>query len=280
MNPLIATAVMGGTKKVISVGLPLLGNCLRVLFNFINEKGIDQEKTKRIILNKDMKVIENDLSVTKNYIENQVIKITQAITDELSIVKGQNEILFLSNSIEYFLKGHQDRTGIDRGISYALQYDIAAVLNHIRDNQQLRFPGYMLHQCSTLARTIRDYNLFYDSVFNDGHVPDWNQDKATEELERKYGPHGENNPITPYIPYENKLTWLRSKSKNSSSKWSRKLPFFGSNDEILDEAHDALVILSKELIANEALERRIVDKLMHLPDHKLLIIQDKNQTQP
>ncbi len=271
MNPLIIAAVMYSGRKIVGkVGPTVLKEGSKLAFNFINtsDKNISAN-TKNINLSKKVEVIDNDLSVPKNYIAKQIIKITQEISDDLSIVKGQNEILFLSNSIDYFLKGHNERTGIDRGISYALQYDIAAVINHIRSNQQLRFPGYMLHQCSSLASTIKDYNLFYDSVLNDGHVKEWEQDTVNEELERKYGPHGESNPVAPYMPYEYQMNWLRG--RKNPSKWPIKLPFFGSSDETLDEAHDSLVILSKELIANEALERRIIDKLASLPDYQLVI---------
>lgn len=275
MNPIIVTAAIYGGKKIISKVSPsMMKEGSRLVFNFVKDatnNGVS-DATKKITLSRKMDVVENDLSVPRNYVEKQILRFTQDITDDLSIIKGQNEILFLSNSIDYFLKGHTDRTGIDKGISYALQYDIAAVINHIRNNQSLRFPGYMLHQCTALAATIKEYNLFYDSILNDGHVRDWTQESVMDEMDRKYGPHGEGNPVAPYMPYEFQLNWIRGRKQKSTSKWPIKLPFFGSSEEILDEAHDSLMILSKELIASEALEHRIIEKLSHLPERKLTII--------
>jgi len=272
LHPFVITVVMNNGKKIITkLSQTVLRKTSKLAFNFIEGKARDsiETGTKKLNLSKEMEIINNNLSVPKNYIEKQIFKITQDINDDLSIVKGQNEILFLSNSIDYFLKSHNDRIGIDRGISYALQYDIAAVINHIRDNQQLRFPGYMLHQCSSLGSTIKEYNVFYDSVLNDGQIKEWSQEAANDELERKYGPNGETNPVAPYMPYAYQMNWLRK--KKSPSKWPIKLPFLGSNDEILDQAHDSLIILAKELIASEALERRIIEKLSCLPDNQLII---------
>ena len=275
MNPLIVAAVWYGGKNIASKISPtVLKQGSRLVFNFVKDATNNgtSSTSKKITLSRKMDVVENDFSVPKNYIEKQIIRITQDITDDLTVVKGQNEILFLSNSIEYFLKGHADRTGIDKGISYALQYDIAAVINHIRNNQSLRFPGYMLHQCAALASTIKEYNIFYDSILNDGHVKEWTQESVAVEMERKYGPYGESNPVAPYMPYEFQMNWVRGRKPKSTSKFPIKLPFFGSSDEILDEAHDSLVILSKELIASEALEHRIIENLAHLPEHKLVIL--------
>jgi len=275
MNPLIVNAVIYGGKKIASKISPsMVRQGSRLVFNFMKDGSNHgmADSSKRITLSRKMDVVENNLNIPRNYIENQIIRISQDITDDLSIIKGQNEILFLSNSIDYFLKGHADRTGIDKAISYSLLYDIAAVINHIRNNQSLRFPGYMLHQCTALAETIKEYNLFYDSILSDGHVREWTQESVVEEMERKYGPHGEGNPVAPYMPYEFQMNWVRGAKQKNTSKWPIKIPFFGSSDEILDEAHDSLMILSKELIANEALEHRIIEKLNHLPERKILII--------
>jgi len=274
MNPLIITAVIYGGKKIASKISPaMLKEGARLAFKFTKDTKSREVSgdTKSIKLNQKVDIVENHLSVPKNYIEKQALRITQDITDDLSIIKGQNEILFLSNSIDYFLKGHVGRTGIDRGISYALQYDMAAVINHIRNNPSLRFPGYMLHQCTALAATIKEYNIFYDSILSDGHVKNWTQESVSEEMNRKYGPHREGNPVAPYMPYEFQVNWIRENKPKNASKWPIKLPFFGSNDEILDEAHDSLMILSKELITSEALEYRVIEKLAHLPEQKLTV---------
>lgn len=279
MNPLMVTAVIYGGKKLIENAAPnVLKKGASLSFNFLKDNLEDRvlNKGKVVSLNRGMDILDNDLSVPRNYCENQMIKISQDINDDLSIIKGQNEILFLSNSVEYFLKGHEGRTGIDRGISYALQYDISAVLNHIKRNQNLRFPGYMLHQCAALSATIRDYNIFYDSILNDGHVTDWSQVSVDEELEKTFGPHGVNNPMTPYMPYEYQMNWLRrGRLQKNPSKWPLRLPFFGNDTESLDEAHDSLVTLSRELIASEALERRLTEKLVHLPENKLIILSGR-----
>ena len=279
MNPLMVTAVIYGGKKLIENAAPnVLKKGASLSFNFLKDNLEDRvlNKGKVVSLNRGMDILDNDLSVPRNYCENQMIKISQDINDDLSIIKGQNEILFLSNSVEYFLKGHEGRTGIDRGISYALQYDISAVLNHIKRNQNLRFPGYMLHQCAALSATIRDYNIFYDSILNDGHVTDWSQVSVDEELEKTFGPHGVNNPMTPYMPYEYQMNWLRrGRLQKNPSKWPLRLTFFGNDTESLDEAHDSLVTLSRELIASEALERRLTEKLVHLPENKLIILSGR-----
>jgi len=266
MNSILVKAVLTVGKKALPIAL----KSAKLVFDMANDLRHTEKAKKKVRLSKNLTVVENDLSVPKNYFEKQFLKISQDISDDLSVIKGQNEILFLSNSIEYFLKAHQNRTGLDQAISYSLQYDITAVINHIRDNPKLRFPGYMLHQCTVLAATIQEYNMFYDSILNDGHVKEWTERSVAEEMDRTFGPHNEGNPILPYMPYEYQLKWIRS---NESSDWWEKLPIpFTSHNKLLDTAHDSLVILSKELIANEALEHRILEKLAHVPDHKIAII--------
>lgn len=53
-------------------------------------------------------------------------------------------MMFLTNSINYFVKSHKNRTGIDRSITYALQKMILKLLWNILKNL-IRFPGYLLH---------------------------------------------------------------------------------------------------------------------------------------
>lgn len=261
-------------KKIIEIGFPVAKQAGKIAFSFA-KGGVDgvinadSNMAKPIALSKNLDVVSSDLNIPDSFRANQFIKIKQEISDDLSVIKGQNEILFLSHSIKYFVESHASRIGVDRGISYALQYDIKAVINHIRKNPNIRFPGYLLHQCNVLAETIKEYNIFYESVVNDGYVTDWNQEKANSELDKKFGPEGEKNPLTNYIPFEYQLSWERNKKQKK-----KKRPIdviFGSDDEILDEAHDALMILSGELIANEALEEKISNRLAHCPNKKLLI---------
>lgn len=73
-------------------------------------------------LTKPLSIIDSGLSIPASFYENQTVKINNEISDDLAVLKGQNEINFLSNSIRYFVDSHIGRTGIDRGISYALQY--------------------------------------------------------------------------------------------------------------------------------------------------------------
>ena len=280
MNPLIVQAVLYGAK-VARENIPTLTKGMsRLVFDFVKDSSDNRSNSgKQIALSKKIDIVENDLSVPRNFLEKQIVRISQDITDDLSIIKGQNEILFLSNSIDYFLKAHSERTGIDRGISHALQCDVAAVRNHISNNQQLRFPGYLLHQCTALASTIEEYNLFYDSILNDGHVREWTRESANEELDRTFGPFNEPNPVAPYIPHQHKLSWIReqAKRKHSDSGWLKKLPFFAPNEKLLDEAHDALDILSKELVTSEALEVRILERLSYLPKNRITILPSSSE---
>ena len=141
-------------KKLIKAGITAGKKASKLTFTFIqggldalsNAETGETRNLKVEHLSKPLNIIENGLSVPVSFAENQIIRIQTEITDDLTILKGQNEILFLSNSIRYFVESHMGRTGIDRGISYALQYDMKAVTNYLKNNTGLRFPGYLLHQ--------------------------------------------------------------------------------------------------------------------------------------
>jgi len=275
----VAANVVGTVgKKVIEVGLPLVKQAGSISLRFV-EGGIDAVKSNEptsIKLTKNLNIIDNGLSVPLTFGDNQVKKINQEIREDLNIIKGQNEILFLSNSIKYFVDSHTMRTGIDRGISYALQYDIKAVINHIKKNEGLRFPGYLLHQCTCLAETVKEYNIFYDSVLNHGLVHEWTLEEASDTLERRFGVEENKSVVRSYIPFEYQIPWKRNKllskieEEKKSSTWKK---MFESEDlkEINDEAHDALFILSNELCANESLEYAISQRIEALPKKHLLI---------
>lgn len=268
--------------KLVEVAVPLLKGAVgRIAFKFLphevaqgaNDVIRSIKPVKEINLSQNLDVLDNGLSVAANFVSNQFVGINQKISDDLSIVKGQNEILFLSHSIEYFVNSHRSKIGIDTAISYALQYDIKAVFNHIKANPKIRFPGYLLHQCNSLAETIKQYNIFFDSILDDGFVKDWNEEIAFAELSKTYGANRDANPFSDYIPAEYQIKWKRlneSKSRTEQS-WVDKVPFFGSDEEILDESHNALMILAGELVANEALEDRVTKKIEKLDGRKLLI---------
>ena len=121
-------------SKVIEVGVPLVKKAGAISFKFI-EGGVNaviDDSHQQVKLTKRLGIIDNDLRLPLTFSVNQVRKMNQEIKKDLDIIKGQNDILFLSNSINYFIESHMLRTGIDRGISYALQYDVHAVTNHIK----------------------------------------------------------------------------------------------------------------------------------------------------
>jgi hypothetical protein len=229
---------------------------------------------KSIRLTQPLDIVDNGLSLPLSYRENQFKHISQKISDDLDIIKGQNEILFLSHSIQYFIDCHTTRTGIDRGVSYALQYDIVAACNHLNKRKDLRFPGYLLHQCSSLAETIKDLNIFYCSILQDGHVPSYTEEEAKEELEKSFGIDKRKGEMRTYVPYELKMRIL-PELPNEKGTW---IPGFAERMLRRQEGEDAnifanveLYILKEELVANEELEYRIVKKLKLLREKKLIV---------
>ncbi len=267
-------------QKVMEVAIPLTKKASQVAINFLATNiGGEPFSSKIIQLSQPLDIVENGLSLPLSYQENQFKTISQKITDDLDIIKGQNEILFLSNSIHYFLESHKMRTGIDRGISYALQYDIAAVCNCLKKRKELRFPGYLLHQFTCLGETIKDLNIFYTSILHDGHVPVFDEQEMKEELLKGFGVDKRKGDIGMYLPYEIKMRILRDIAPSiEDKKGSSLLSTFKdlvltkqAEEEVNDIAHDALFILKEELVSNEELEYQIVKKLKLLPENKIII---------
>lgn len=123
-------AVVGGIgSQVLKASVAAGKTASRVSFTFI-QGGIEavranspegSQQPKIELLTRPLNIVNNGLSIPASFSENQFKKIKCDITDDLTIIKGQNELLFLSNSIRYFVESHVTRTGVDRGISHALQ---------------------------------------------------------------------------------------------------------------------------------------------------------------
>lgn len=276
-----STAVnVGG--KIIKIGLNAGAKASKVSFTFIKggmEAVGSQEKTnsehvdiKR--LTRPLSIIDSGLSIPASFYENQTIKMKCEISNDLAVLKGQNEINFLSNSIRYFVDSHIGRTGIDRGISYALQYDMKAVTNHLKANSSLRFPGYLLHQSTCLYQTIKEMNIFYDAILNGGHVKEWTSEEAKEEIDRFFGVESNKKYIQNYIPFDLQLEGKRELVENNKEKKSliKFQSLFSSGEEYInDVAHDALFILANELVANENLEHEVTKKLQREPNKQIFL---------
>lgn len=297
MNPLITTLLptavnllqeLGKTdlgqkalnegQKVIEVAIPLVKKASQLTINFLSADILSNQinKTKTIELSKPLDIVDNALSLPVSYQQNQFQTINQKISGELDLLRGQNEILFLSHSINYFLESHKSRTGIDRGISYALQYDIVAVCNYLQKRKDLRFPGYLLHQFTSLGETIKEVNIFYHSILHDGHVLEYDKEEIKEELSKQFGIDKRKAEIGMYIPSHLKMEILREFSLNTpTDKINIIDSFLGKmipkSGELNEAAHDALFILKQELICNEELEYQIVKKLKVLPEQKIII---------
>lgn len=283
----VSTVVRYGVPKIVEFSLPKIKKASTVMVRMIPHKDANkdsEEKTaepeqqcKHIKLSHPLRIIQHDMNIPSSFSENQMQRIKhEAGEDYAKIAKAQNEIMFLSNSIEYFLKSHLNRYGIDRGISYALQYDMQSVTNHLKDTRGLRFPGYLLHQCKCLSESIEEYNLLYDAILNDGHVTSWNEKKAEEELGRTYGIDKRESIVKDYIPYKYRIPWKREASKEgeNSKKW---MQIFKSNKEhVNEEAYDELYILAGELTANENLEEKIRKRLENTKGKRIIL--DSNPT--
>lgn len=289
--------VMGKTQKIMKVAVPTVKKASQISIEFlatdVGEKlfGRPEEtgtKEKIIELSKPLDIVDNGLSLPMSYQENQFKKISQKISSDLDIIKGQNEILFLSNSINYFIESHKLRTGIDRGISYALQYDIAAVCNHLSKHKYLRFPGYLLHQLTSLSETITELNVFYASLLHDGHVPSFKEEEVKSDLLKEFGVDKQKGVFGAYVPYEIKLQILRelSSAEEENRKSGSLLDAFPNplvksvrgkalskevEAQFNDIAHDSLFILKEELVANEELEYQILKQLKRLPQKQLIV---------
>jgi hypothetical protein len=275
--------VIGKTKKIMEVAVPVVKKASQVSIEFlatdIGEELLGQKKS--IQLSKPLDIVDNGLSLPISYQENQFKKIDQKISDDLDIIKGQNEILFLSNSISYFIESHKTRTGIDRGISYALQYDIAAVCYHLSKHRELRFPGYLLHQLTSLSATITELNIFYVSILHDGHVPSFEEEEIKMDLMKGFGIDKRKGDFGTYVPYEMKMQILRSLPSDEKAKSGSLLTSLTSfKEKVLpkeveaqfnDIAHSSLFILREELVSNEELEYQILKKIKMLPEKKLIV---------
>jgi len=298
MNPLLVTLLptavellkeIGKTEfgqkaqKIIEVSIPHVQKASQLAVNFLATDiggGISPD-SKVIHLSKSLDIVNNGLSLPLSYRENQFKTISQKISDDLDVIKGQNEILFLSNSINYFLESHKSRTGIDQGVSYALQYDIAAVCNHLKKNKDLRFPGYLLHQFTSLSETIKDLNTFYASILQDGHVPVFDEQEIREELKREFGADKRKVEISAYVPHDIRVKLTRElepvvdeKQKSGSLLSSFKDRVMTKDTDDTHSAHDALFILKEELVSNEKLEYSILKKLKILPGEKMIVRSD------
>lgn len=267
-------------KKIIEIAVPTAKKASLVSVKFI-QGGIAEVKNMNtgiepIKLSNKVKIIDDGLSIPLSFSENQLKSFESRITNDLNIIKGQNEIIFLSNSISYFIDSHAIRTGLDRSISYALQYDIAAVRAHLKANRDIRFPGYLLHQCSSLAETIKELNIFYTSVLSHGVVPDFTESFVKTELNRRFGASQRKGDLRSYIPYEMQLPFLRNMAAEKKKEMSVFEKFFKENQdlnisEINDFAHESLFLLSEELIANEELEFKLSQKVSSSQEGKILI---------
>lgn len=295
MNPLLVTLLptavellkeIGKTEfgqnaqKIIEVSIPHFKKASQLAVNFLaTDIGGDSPSDNKIIhLSKSLDIVNNGLSLPLSYRENQFKAINQKISDDLDVIKGQNEILFLSNSINYFLESHKSRTGIDRGVSYALQYDIAAVCNHLKKNKDLRFPGYLLHQFTSLSETIKDLNTFYTSILQDGHVPEFDEQEIKEELQKEFGADKRRGELGIYVPHDIRMRLTRElepvieeKQKSSSLLSSFKDRVLTKDTDDVHSAHDALFVLKEELVSNEKLEYSIIKKIKILPSEKIIV---------
>ncbi|WP_256414347.1 hypothetical protein [Acinetobacter sp. 5862] len=275
--------IQQGKNFLIEVALPKLQASASGIAIKIRSTSTDTLHQSNIKLNKSLNIVNNGLSLPLSYQENlSVSRISHKISNDLDIIKGQNEILFLSNSIQYFLDSHQTRTGLDRGISYALQYDIDAVCQHLKKNKDIRFPGYLLHQLTCLSRTIEELNVFYDSILNNGKVKSFEEKDKTghkEKFNKTVGIDGKKVDYG-YLPYSLQLEFLRDsseKAQKKSSVFDSMKGLVGSKEleaELNDTAHDALFILKAELAANEELEFKIHEKLK-LEDKPMILIVER-----
>lgn len=266
-------------KRIIEVSLPMVQKASNITIDFLSTD-LGKELfsgVREIKLSKSLGIVERGLSLPASYYENQNASINQDINKGFDIVRGQNEILFLSNSISYFVESHKPKVGIDRNISHALQYDVIAVCSYLEKRNDIRFPGYLLHQIQSLSSTIRELNIFYDSICKDGYVPDFNKEDLVVAMKETVGVEGRSEEHSDYYPWDIKIDAMRevNKERGKASSDSRLFirKFFDRDNEMLvsNGVHDALVILKEELISNETLENKIIKKLNILPDKKLMI---------
>ena len=151
---LLTKAGREAAVKIVEVAVPAVGKAAKISFRFV-KGGIDAVKNddKKITLSRESAVITNELSMPSLFLEEQQrqFECLQVVNENVSLVYGQNELLFLTQSIQYFVSSHIGREGIDKSISDALQFDILAAAKQVQVNEKLRFPGYLRHMCDSLS---------------------------------------------------------------------------------------------------------------------------------
>ena len=275
--------ILTKTKLAIEVALPKVQTVSEIAIKFLalDITGTATNKNNTLRLSKNLPIVENGLNLPLSYQRNQSLKFTNKISSDIDVVKGQNEILFLSNSINYFIESHKNRTGIDRGISYALQYDIQAVCNHLKKNPDIRFPGYLLHQLIGLNQTIEELNIFYNAILHDGRVYSHEDTVHYREIyDETFGIENKKQQGE-YIPHTLLLEWNRDLAlKNVGHKATglfesvKGLVTKEQQQQLNDDAHDALYLLKAELESNESLEKKIKRKIQVMESNVIQISMD------
>ncbi|OIN12336.1 hypothetical protein [Oceanisphaera psychrotolerans] len=268
--------IMEKGKRAIQVSLPYVEGVSKVTVDFLSTN-VGKElfgDVKSIKLSKNLDVVERGLSLPSTFDKNQAMSIEKKISEGFEVVKGQNEILFLSNSINYFIDSHRTRVGIDRNISHALQYDVISVGKYLQKRNEIRFPGYLLHQIKSLSSTISELNVFYDSICKDGYVSEFKEEELVRELTQTVGVEKDANPLQDYYPCDMKLRverrLLKENGDASNKLFSGAIKRITERDDF-DGVYDVLMVLKDELLANERLEQQIEKKLKVLPGAKLMI---------
>lgn len=287
LGPIAARKILPMGKKLIEVCLTSLQENPRLSMSFIDElNDAGPDINKEIQLTQSLPIVENHLSLPLSYQENQILAVIQKISDDLDIIKGQNEILFLSNSISYFIDSHKYKVGVDHRISYALQYDLKSVFNHLKENKSLRFPGYLQHQVASLCRSIRDLNIFYSAILYDGHVSNLTIEEISADYSKEYGVDNRKSEIGNYIPHDMRIRVERERGTDSEKKGKTSTIFTsvkghlfkddssGSASVIASEpgsAIESIYLLKEELVSNQALEDQIAKRVALFPNKKLYI---------
>lgn len=260
--------IISKARQVVEVALPIAQTASEIAIKFLATDLTSGDKGTEIQLSKNLAILDNGLNLPLSYQRNQSVKFKNKISADLDVIKGQNEILFLSNSINYFIDSHKSVTGIDRGISYALQYDIQAVCNHLKSNPDIRFPGYLLHQLIGLTNTLEELNIFYNSILHDGKVYSRDDKDHYKEIFQETIGIDNKQQQGEYIPQAFLLEWQREQllkveiPKSISIFESVKGLVSKEQQQALnDEAHDALYLLKAELESNESLEKKIKRKI-------------------
>lgn len=272
----VGKGVISTAGKIIEISLPIVKQAGKISLKFI-EGGVNavrEDGAKKIELSQKLSLFDNNLNLQSTFDEKQISSFNEKINYNLEIIKGQNEMLFLSNSIKYFVDSHKNRTGIDRSIAYALQNDVDAVLEYIKD-EKVRFPGYLLHQCVSLSNTIEEYNIFYSSILNDGYVEEFTQEKADIYYSKTVGSRQTEITTQKYIPRRLQLDFYRRRDaenkKEEKSSLSKFIPFSSEDNKKSEQITMILERLVRELESNEELEISISEKLERSPLQKIVV---------